>query len=132
MLWNEVKNKRKNSFLNQKSVMFCQTAHLSMVNKLNICGPMIRAVLVTFAATVLPSTVFSYGPEGHQTVGAIADKLIANSPNTVSHVRALIGNETLEHASTWADAFPRTVLETYVFAQRVPEPIEVADGYLLG
>jgi len=66
-------------------------------------GWVVRAVLLTFVATVLVSTAFGYGPEGHQTVGAIADKLIANSPNTVAHVRALIGNETLEHASTWAD-----------------------------
>jgi hypothetical protein len=74
-----------------------------MGNNLNICGRIVRAVLVTFVATVLASTAFSYGPEGHQTVGAIADKLIANSPNTLAHARALIGNETLEHASTWAD-----------------------------
>ncbi len=69
----------------------------------NTRGRIVRAVLLTFVATVMASTAFSYGNEGHQTVGAIADKLIANSPNTVAHVRALIGNETLEHASTWAD-----------------------------
>lgn len=61
----------------------------------------IRAVLLTFVVTLLAaSAAFGYGNEGHQTVGAIADKLIASSPNTVAHVRALIGNETLEHAST--------------------------------
>src|SRR5262249_5720784 len=74
-----------------------------MKTNLNICGRFVRAVPLTFVATVLASTAFGYGNEGHQTVGAIADKLIANSPNTVVHVRALIGNETLEHASTWAD-----------------------------
>jgi hypothetical protein len=74
-----------------------------MKTNLNIRGWVVRAVLLTFVATVLASTAFGYGNEGHQTVGAIADKLIANSPNTVAHVRALIGNETLEHASTWAD-----------------------------
>jgi hypothetical protein len=74
-----------------------------MKTKLSICGRIVRAVLLTFVATVLASTAFGYGNEGHQTVGAIADKLIANSPNTVAHLRALIGNETLEHASTWAD-----------------------------
>ncbi len=74
-----------------------------MKTNLKICGRIVRAVLLILAAIVLSSTAFGYGPEGHQTVGAIADKLIANSPNTVAHVRALIGNETLEHASTWAD-----------------------------
>jgi hypothetical protein len=74
-----------------------------MKTNLNICGRSVRAVLLVLAAIVLASTTFGYGPEGHQTVGAIADTLIANSPNTVAHVRALIGNETLEHASTWAD-----------------------------
>ena len=69
----------------------------------NTRGRIVRAVLRTLGVTLLASTAFGYGSEGHQTVGAIADKLIANSPNTVAHVRALIGNETLEHASTWAD-----------------------------
>jgi hypothetical protein len=46
----------------------------------------------------LPAPIFGYGNEGHQTVAAIADKLIANSPNTVAHVRALRGNETREPA----------------------------------
>jgi len=69
----------------------------------NICGRIFGAALLISIATALASTTFGYGNEGHQTVGAIADKLIANSPNTVAHVRALIGNETLEHASTWAD-----------------------------
>jgi len=70
---------------------------------LDIRGRVVRAVLLTFVAAVLASKAFGYGNEGHQTVGAIADKLIANSPNAVAHVRALIGNETLERASTWAD-----------------------------
>src|SRR5207249_4501902 len=33
-------------------------------------GWVVRAVLLTFVATVLVSTAFGYGPEGHQTVGA--------------------------------------------------------------
>ena len=74
-----------------------------MKTSLNTFGRILRAVLLISAGIVLASTAFGYGPEGHQTVGAIADELIANSPNTVAHVRALIGNETLEHASTWAD-----------------------------
>src|SRR2546421_11392815 len=67
----------------------------------NICGRIFGAALLISVATAPGSTAFGYGNEGHQTVGVVADKLIANSPNTVAHVRALIGNETLEHASTW-------------------------------
>jgi hypothetical protein len=69
----------------------------------NICAQIFRAALLVFVAAALPSTVFAYGDKGHQTVGAIADKLIATSPNTVAHVRALLSKETLEHAATWAD-----------------------------
>lgn len=60
-------------------------------------------ILCILVALALTSTVFGYGEEGHKTVGAIADKLIANSPNTVAHVHALIGNQTLEKVSIWAD-----------------------------
>src|SRR6266446_8593004 len=70
---------------------------------MNTYPNILRSALGSIFAVALVSSSFGYGDAGHQTVGAIADKLIANSPNTVAHVRALIGDETLEHASTWAD-----------------------------
>jgi hypothetical protein len=63
----------------------------------------LRAAFLTLTISALPLPAFGYGDAGHQTVGAIADRLIAGSPNTVAHVHALIGNETLEHTATWAD-----------------------------
>ena len=65
------------------------------------------SVLVTLSAilTALPSS-FGYGDEGHETVGAIADQLIAGTSAAV-HVNALLNGETLEQASIWADTAKR-------------------------
>ena len=71
------------------------------------CGRIFRAAFLALAISALPSPSFGYGNEGHQTVGAIADRIIASSPHTVAHVRALLGNETLEHTSIWADTAKR-------------------------
>lgn len=46
--------------------------------------------------------VFGWGYEGHETIGAMADKLIAGTA-AARHVHELLGDETLETASTWAD-----------------------------
>jgi len=63
----------------------------------------LRAAILIAAVAALPFAAFGYGNEGHQTVGAIGDRLIANSPNTLARVRALTGGRTLERISTWAD-----------------------------
>jgi hypothetical protein len=69
----------------------------------DIRGRFLRATILVLPFTYVASIALGYGDDGHKTVGAIADQLIANSPNTVAHVRTLLGNETLEHAATWAD-----------------------------
>ena len=51
------------------------------------------------AAASLPAA--AWGPDGHQTVGAIADQLIAGTP-TGKKVRKILGS-TLQTASAWAD-----------------------------
>lgn len=43
-----------------------------------------------------------WGPDGHHTVGALADRLIAGTP-AQAQVRALLGDLTLEQAAVWAD-----------------------------
>ena len=48
------------------------------------------------------STSFGFWEDGHETVGAIADQLIANTA-AAKHVHALLGTETLAVASIWAD-----------------------------
>ena len=49
-----------------------------------------------------PSLGWAWGPQGHQTVGAIADQLIAGTP-AEQQVKALLGGITLSNASVWAD-----------------------------
>jgi hypothetical protein len=63
----------------------------------------LQLILSPLFIAAIRCTAFGYGDEGHQTVGAIADKLLVNSPNTVAHIRSLIGNQSLERAATWAD-----------------------------
>ena len=50
----------------------------------------------------LASAAFGYGPTGHEIVGGIADKLLANSA-AEARLRKLIGGLTLERASVIAD-----------------------------
>jgi len=48
------------------------------------------------------ASAFGWGDAGHETIGAIADQLIKGTA-AERHVRALLGEETLETASLWAD-----------------------------
>ena len=48
------------------------------------------------------SSAFAYGPEGHQTVGAIADRLLADTP-TGAKVSALLDGYTLRDVSIIPD-----------------------------
>src|SRR3989440_4127655 len=60
----------------------------------------IAIALVSIGAT--PCSLRAYGPTGHEIVGGIADKLIANTP-AAQKVYALTNGITLERASTIAD-----------------------------
>jgi S1/P1 Nuclease len=44
----------------------------------------------------------AYGPEGHHTVGAIADRLLVGT-NAATQVASLLGSLSLENAAVWAD-----------------------------
>lgn len=48
------------------------------------------------------TAALAWGDEGHRTIGAMADKLIAGTP-AAAHVHELLGDETLSAASVWAD-----------------------------
>src|SRR5437879_1729107 len=62
-----------------------------------------KSILVSLGAIVLlVSSSLAYGPTGHEIVGGIADKLLANTP-TDARVDALIDGITLEKASVIAD-----------------------------
>jgi hypothetical protein len=60
-----------------------------------------RGIISTVAA-LFASSAAPWGPEGHHTVGALADRLIAGSHAEVQ-VKALLDGLTLEQAAVWAD-----------------------------
>lgn len=73
----------------------------------NISIPSIHRAWVALGLSALcvaafTTTALGYGGKGHQTVGALADLLIAGS-NAETHVRQILGAQKLEDASLWAD-----------------------------
>jgi hypothetical protein len=61
-----------------------------------------REVLTALMYVAIGARVFAYGPPGHEIVGAIADKVIANTP-AAKEIYALTDGITLERASIIAD-----------------------------
>jgi len=51
---------------------------------------------------IASSQAFAWGPDGHHTVGAIADRLIAGS-HAATEVKNILGDLSLQEASVWAD-----------------------------
>src|ERR1700732_1867387 len=62
-----------------------------------------KSILVSLGAIVVfVCTSLAYGPTGHEIVGGIADKLLANTP-MAARVNALIDGMTLEKAAVIPD-----------------------------
>jgi len=61
-----------------------------------------RELFIAIVIVAVRSSLFGYGPTGHEIVGGIADKLIANTP-AAQKIYALTDGITLERASTIAD-----------------------------
>src|SRR6266403_3038900 len=62
-----------------------------------------KSILLSLGAIVLfVCSSLAYGPTGHEIVGGIADKLLANTP-TAASVNALIDGMTLEKAAVIPD-----------------------------
>ena len=59
-------------------------------------------LLAGLAIALFTAAASAWGPDGHHTVGAIADQLIAGT-EAQAHVKALLGKLTLEQAAVWAD-----------------------------
>ena len=75
--------------------------------------------LAALGVAAFPTPALAYGKKGHQTVGAVTDELLKGS-NAEKKVKALLGTETLSHASTWPDEVkhgPKTD-ETKAYAAR--------------
>src|SRR5437763_801519 len=61
-----------------------------------------RTILIAVSVIAVRASLVAYGPTGHEIVGGIADKLIANTP-TAQKIYTLTDGITLERASTIAD-----------------------------
>jgi hypothetical protein len=68
-----------------------------------LCIPLrVRSLWLVLALSALASPALAFGPQGHQTVGAIADALLVGT-RARSEVRAILGTEALQTAALWAD-----------------------------
>src|ERR1700722_16502885 len=63
----------------------------------------LRQFVILFLACATAPYVLAWGEEGHRTIGAMVDQLIAGTA-AAQHVHELLGDETLSAASVWADA----------------------------
>ncbi|MFZ6735582.1 S1/P1 nuclease [Undibacterium sp. Ji42W] len=61
---------------------------------------LISAFMLALAS--LPQLGFAWGADGHQTVGAVAENLLAGS-KAGAQVKALLGDNTLEKIAVWGD-----------------------------
>ena len=61
-----------------------------------------RLLLFFLLVTAAAPSVLAWGEDGHRTIGAMADKLLAGTA-AEQHVHDLLGEETLSTASVWAD-----------------------------
>lgn len=59
---------------------------------------MYRILLIAF---LCPSIALAWGQNGHRITGAIATSLL--TPETITQIETIIGNESLAEASTWPD-----------------------------
>jgi len=81
-------------------------------------GIVIACIVGTFVCQVS----HAWGPDGHHTVGALADRLIAGT-NAESQVKAILNGLTLADAAVWADCAKGVDPKTFVYngAGRFPE-----------
>lgn len=91
---------------------------------------LIHTVLAGLAA--MPALCHAWGADGHQSVGAIADKLIEGTP-AGAKVKTLLGDGSLEKVSVWADCAKGIAPEkdfAYGATGRYPEcaPFETPAG----
>ena len=60
------------------------------------------AIALAGMAAIVCTSASAWGPDGHHTVGALADKLIAGKP-AAAQVKTLLGGLSLRDAAVWAD-----------------------------
>jgi len=92
----------------------------------------LRLLPLLFALSCIPIASLAWGPDGHQSVGAIADALLRGS-KAGEKVSALLNQSTLEQVAVWADCVKGIAPEkdfSYTSAGKYPEcaPFETAAG----
>jgi hypothetical protein len=74
-----------------------------------------RAVLCAFIVVVIggvfPTSVHTWGPQGHRLVAALATEYL--TPSARAAVEKLIGPETLPDVASWADGFRQDNYQTF-------------------
>jgi hypothetical protein len=80
-------------------------------------GTDMRALIAAILIVLTPTHAFAWGQTGHRVTGEIAEPLL--SRRAAREVRAILGNESLAEASTWADEMRSSPEE---FWQRTASP----------
>lgn len=93
-------------------------------------SPLFVLLLLSFLST--PVTSFAWGADGHQSVGSIAENMLAGS-KAGQKVKSLLAGSSLEQMSVWGDCVKGVAPEkdfSYTSAGRFPEcaPFENAAG----
>ncbi len=63
---------------------------------------------------LMAGDVRAWGPDGHHTVGAIADRLLVGT-NAATQVKAILGTLNLQNAAVWADCAKGVNPKTFVY-----------------
>lgn len=92
----------------------------------------LRLLSLLLVLCCTPMTGLAWGPDGHQSVGAIADALLRGS-KAADNVRNVLEQGSLEFVSVWADCVKGIAPEkdfSYTVTGRYPEcaPFETATG----
>lgn len=62
-----------------------------------------RMFALLLGLVITPQTAWSWGSDGHHTIGAIADIILQDHPSTQSQVSQILGAATLSDAAEWMD-----------------------------
>jgi hypothetical protein len=99
----------------------------------SFCAPLRIQLPVAVLAVFASRSALAWGPDGHQTVATIADKLLAGT-SAAAEIHKILGTATLADAAVWADCAkavsPPPELKYKKDAQHAPEcaPFETPAG----
>lgn len=79
-------------------------------------------VVAGIIGTLVCQMSYAWGPDGHHTVGALADRLIAGT-HAESQIKTILGDLSLADAAVWADCAKGVDPKTFVYSGegRYPE-----------